>query len=312
MNIIEYISFERATNHKHTDEAAFWYWNSGITPLPCRGKQPNLPEWKQFQQRRPTRQEITVWIKSGAFQTVAVLCGAVSRNLIVMDLDSEAAVSAFELKFPNLMDTFTVKSGSGKGMHLYYQVERLPQTARVALEGEHHGIELRSNGLYVIAPPSLHPVSGMPYVVAKNEPIKILPHMEHVREWIHGLIRTKYRSPDAPPPPNPLPPLRPGKWTPRDEYMRLAYLRSAKQQQIARVTGATMGTRNDALYMSAQCLGQFIGAGELERGEIEALLLNAAITTGLPEIEAQKTIASGITAGMAKPRRVPPAPEKKA
>lgn len=292
-------------------EAAWWYWREGLSVIPCRGKKPNTA-WQKYQQQRAHKPELLAWISDGAFQTIGIICGAVSGNLVVMDLDSESAVSRYELMFPNLLNTYAVKSGSGKGMHYYYQCDALPQTTRVALAGGHHGIELRANGCYVIAPPSIHPDSGMPYVAANSNPVMRLPHMEFVRQWIHGMIRDKYQSPDAPPPPRPLPVLRPKQWTTREAYMRDAYLRSAMNKQVDRITSASVGTRNTALYMSAQCLGQLIGGGELERATIESMLMNAAITVGLPEIESQKTIASGIDDGMTKPRVVPPAPQKKA
>ena len=302
-----------AATRKTINEAAFWYWQMGISIIPCRGKIPNIPAWQQYQQRRATRAELDSWISAGKFNSIGVICGAVSGNLVVMDLDSPPAIATYEQRFPNLLDTYSVVSGSGKGMHLYYQTEKLPKTARVALSGEHHGIELRADGCYVIAPPSIHPDSLMPYRPANDKPVKTLLQLEFVREWIHGMIRQKYQQNGiVPEKPLPVPAVRPGRWMAREEYMRLAYLRSAKDQQIRRITGASVGTRNTALYMSAQCLGQLVGGGELERAAVETALLSAAVTVGLSEIEAQKTIASGIDDGMLNPRRVPPAPSKKA
>ena len=298
-----------AATKKPVAEAAFWYWSMGISIIPCRGKIPNIPAWQQYQQRRATRAELDAWISGGKFQTIGIICGAVSGNLVVMDLDSPPAVATYEQRFPNLLDTYAVTSGSGKGMHLYYQAEKLPKTARVALAGEHHGIELRSDGCYVIAPPSIHPDSLMPYAPANDKPVKSLLQLEFVREWIHGLIRQKHQQ-NGIVPEKPLPAPRPGKWMNRDEYMRLADLRSAKDQQVRRIVSAPAGTRNTALYMSAQCLGQLVGGGELERAAVETALLGAAVTVGLSEVEAQKTIASGIDDGMTQPRRVPPAPKR--
>lgn len=298
-----------AATKKDIDRAAFWYWNMGISVIPCRGKQPNIPAWQVYQQRRATRAELNEWVYAGKFQTIGIICGAVSGNLVVMDLDSPAAIATYEQRFPNLLDTYSVVSGSGKGMHLYYQAEKLPKTARVALSGDHHGIELRADGCYVIAPPSIHPDSLLPYRAASDKPVKSLLQLEFVREWIHGMIRQKYQQSEAVPE-KPLPAPRTGAWMPRDQYMRLAYLRSAKDQQIRRIIGAHEGARNTALYMSAQCLGQLVGGGELERSAVETALLGAAVTVGLSEIEAQKTIASGIDDGLTRPRRVPPAPKK--
>jgi bifunctional DNA primase/polymerase-like protein len=292
------------------NDAAFWYWNMGISVIPCQGKKPNIPTWDQFMKRRATRAELDTWMKAGKFLTIGIICGEVSSNLVVMDLDGIAACNAFELMFPNLMNTYEVRSGSGLGQHLYYQPSKLPATTRVSL-GTKYGFELRANGCYVIAPPSIHPDSRKPYSAVNDLPVMTPPDLEMVRQWIHQFIRHKYEQSQQQPP-KPLPAVRPGKWIPREEFMRNAYLNSAIQQQVNHIIASPVGGRNNALYMSAQTLGQLIGGGELARGNIETMLLNAAITVGLSEIEAQRTIESGIDAGVEKPRLVPPAPPRKA
>ena len=50
-------------------------------------------------------------------------------------------------------------------------------------------------------------------------------------------------------------------------------------------------------------LGQFVEAGLLEQGEVEVLLHEAALAIGLGELEARRTIRSGLEAGVRHPRR---------
>ena len=69
---------------------------------------------------------------------------------------------------------------------------------------------------------------------------------------------------------------------------------------------ATAGTRNTRLNTAAFALGQLVGAGALDASQVESALLAAARATGLPEKEAQRTIASGLAAGQARPRALPP------
>src|SRR5262245_40735320 len=138
------MSINYAASRETTADAAFWYWRLGISIIPCRGKQPNIPAWQVYQQRRATRHELDNWIRRGLFETIGVICGTVSANLVVMDLDGADACQAFELRYPNLMDTFTVRSGSGKGLHLYYTCTTVPKTTRVIL-GEKQAIELRAD-----------------------------------------------------------------------------------------------------------------------------------------------------------------------
>jgi hypothetical protein len=290
------------------NDAAWWYWQQGISVIPCKGKVPNIATWQQYQQRRASRAELNGWLNAGKFESIGIICGAVSSNLVVLDLDGLDAVAAFDLKF-GTMGTYAVTSGSGKGKHVYFQCQTLPKTTRVNL-GPKYAFELRANGCYVIAPPSLHE-SGNRYMPENDAAVKLYPNLEAMRQWIHGMIRQKYQQ-SGQQPPKPLPVERPGKWTSRDAYMRDAYLKVAIRRQVDMTINALPGNRNTQLYMSAQTLGQLVAGGELDRNHIESMLLNAAVTIGLDEIEAGRTIASGIDAGAAQPRRVPPAPPKKA
>jgi hypothetical protein len=56
------------------------------------------------------------------------------------------------------------------------------------------------------------------------------------------------------------------------------------------------------LNRTAFNLGQLIAQGYLDRSEVEAILLADALYIGLTERESLATIASGINAGMSKPR----------
>jgi len=84
------------------------------------------------------------------------------------------------------------------------------------------------------------------------------------------------------------------------------YARKAFESEIGRLC-ATTGNRNDALNCTARRLGQFIGAGRLDRAEVEAALLNAPRVNGYiekdGEAEARRTIKSGLDAGEREPNR---------
>ena len=73
--------------------------------------------------------------------------------------------------------------------------------------------------------------------------------------------------------------------------------------KLATLAQAREGQRNDKLNNAAFSLGQFVGAGLLTRPEVEAMLTNTAQALGLGEMEIQKTIKSGLEAGLANPRR---------
>lgn len=86
---------------------------------------------------------------------------------------------------------------------------------------------------------------------------------------------------------------------------RSAYIRAAVNQELSRVALAPAGDRNTSLNLASFSLGTLVGAGELDRGSIEAELEFAARRAGLGETEILATIRSGMESGIAKPRTLP-------
>lgn len=86
-----------------------------------------------------------------------------ASGVLVLDIDSrsggEESLSNLELKFERLPDTPAVLTGGG-GVHFYF---RMPNSdIRNSAGAIGSGIDVRGNGGYVIAPPSLH-LSGETY-----------------------------------------------------------------------------------------------------------------------------------------------------
>ena len=91
---------------------------------------------------------------------IGIATGTVSRGLVVIDLDVDdskdedgvATLRAWEREHGELPETATVKTGRG-GMHLYY---RCDQPVGCSVNAE-IGVDVRGDGGYVVAPPSVHP-----------------------------------------------------------------------------------------------------------------------------------------------------------
>ena len=91
---------------------------------------------------------------------IGIATGTVSRGLVVIDLDVDdskdedgvATLRAWEREHGDLPETATVKTGRG-GMHLYY---RCDQPVGCSVNAE-IGVDVRGDGGYVVAPPSVHP-----------------------------------------------------------------------------------------------------------------------------------------------------------
>jgi putative DNA primase/helicase len=94
-----------------------------------------------------------------------------------------------------------------------------------------------------------------------------------------------------------------------DATARLKYARSALEREVGIVATATQPGRNETLYSAALKLGTLVGAGLLDRGDVERQLEAAGRACGLgqdgdPE-EIRRAIRNGFAFGVANPRHVP-------
>lgn len=155
--------------------AALDYQHRGWATLPVRGKEPagdlirhtrGTAAWGSLRDRPAERDEIRRWLELDPQAGVAVILGEPSRGLVVVDVDRPELA-------PELPETATVRTG--RGSHRYF-ASSAPPPSRAYPWGE-----LRSDGSYVVAPPSLHP-GGSRY--AWQRPLEL-----GLRELPGGLAR---------------------------------------------------------------------------------------------------------------------------
>ncbi|MFD5792448.1 bifunctional DNA primase/polymerase [Streptomyces diastatochromogenes] len=184
-------------------------------------------------------------------------------------------------------DTYTVGTWSG-GTHLYFAApegEPLRNTAGDSARGLGWKVDTRAWGGLVVGAGSTF--DGRPYKVIRNAPVAPLPG------WLAELLR-----------PAPLPPQTPITVALTGNGRRTAFLRSAVNGEVARVTSSGPHEHNNSLYIAAVALGQLVAGGELNEADVTGWLLTAALQVGQGEREAQRTIASGLRAGANRPRTV--------
>ncbi len=131
--------------------AAGW----SVVPLRPRDKRP-LIEWEGFQHERAPPAMVTEWYRHWPDANVGVVTGEIS-NLVVLDIDphhgGDASLARLEQQFAPLPLTVEAASGGG-GRHLYFAHPGGLVRNRAGLA---QGIDLRGDGGYVVAPPSVHP-----------------------------------------------------------------------------------------------------------------------------------------------------------
>lgn len=128
--------------------AIFYATDSGfsVIPVDAVSKKPLL-EWKEFQARKASVQEIEGWWKKWPDAGVGIVTGAIS-GITVVDSEAGASLGLFGLRD---CATPTVVSGGG-GKHFYFAyTPRIKNSVRFAPL-----FDLRNDGGYVVAPPSGH------------------------------------------------------------------------------------------------------------------------------------------------------------
>ena len=115
-----------------------------------------LVAWEVYQERFATKEEITKWFTTNPDANIGIVTGEIS-NLIVIDLDSEEAVKHAEEwgGFPEN----TPKVKTDRGCHIYI---KHPCFEIRNFAGKGLKIDIRADGNFVVAPPSIHG-SGFQY-----------------------------------------------------------------------------------------------------------------------------------------------------
>lgn len=124
----------------------------------ANNKKPAIKSWKPLQLKRADPSDITLWFDGTAFtgsvQGLGIILGDISGGLAVRDFDDPDAYEAWKAQFPEFAAILpTVQTG--RGFHVYARIPGC-KTRKLG-DGE-----LRAEGSYVVAPPSMH-VSGTEY-----------------------------------------------------------------------------------------------------------------------------------------------------
>jgi hypothetical protein len=251
-------------------EAALSYAARGWHVFPCTPRE-KLPltehGWKDA---TCDAAAIEHWWAEREDSNVAVATGP--SSLVVLDFDGRQGGlrTLDELEEKHTVLRLAPRVKTADGFHIWFTGSvRSRATGRP-------GFEVKSQGRYVLAPPSVHP-DGPLYCWVKE-----------LNAW-----------------PPPFPPELAIRWKPIDDKLT-AWADKALADEIAVLAATPKGQRNEQLNKSAFSLGQIVGAGHLERGRVEVALLAAANANGSVEDDgedaARATIRSGLDGGVEKPR----------
>lgn len=164
------------------------YHSIGLNLLPAiQGtKLPAVSAWKWWQYDRQDRTDFNKLFTQASQVNIAVVCGEGSGNLYCVDCERPELFKNFcaQVHAAGIGDTITVETA--RGGHIWLRSSR-PVTPRT-----YDGWEIKGQGNYVLAPPSLHP-SGQYYqlhapgfTIAHTD---ILPFITLEFENVHGIPR---------------------------------------------------------------------------------------------------------------------------
>jgi hypothetical protein len=227
------------------------------------------------------------------------IAAGVDSGVLVLDIDGpdgRRTLTAWQAVFGALPPTPTVETASGLHMYFRHPGEQCPIRNSARKAGD--GIDVRTDGGYVVAPPSVHP-DGPVYAWAAGRSIDDLAFAE-APEWLLAKLVDKPREP--------LPTYEPNA---RSDYGHTRYGQRALDEECMELARAPEGGRNARLNQVAFRVGQLIASRHLVEGPAVADLYRAAKACGLEERETRATIASGLKGGMDKPNPSDPNPDEK-
>jgi len=264
----------------HLNERHLWGFPLRIS---ADGQKLPLVPWKAFQARPPTAAEIARWIRD--FPDAGA--GIPTVSFIVVDADSPDAIEWLELR--GMPETVLVRTR--RGLHYYFKYPvglQVSNSAGVLVPG----VDIRGTGGMVVAAGTCCP-DGFVYYYDRGHGLGEVA-IGTAPDWlINWLIEKAPRRQVAA-----------VLVEPREYTGKIGrWARKVIDTELAILAAAGNGTRNSTLARVSFKLGQLVGGGEADAGELRAALGAVASTWKDERIKSADTIARAFNEGQAHPRR---------
>jgi hypothetical protein len=217
--------------------ALAWH-DAGYCVIPSHedgSKRPFGP-WKQYQQQRPTREQLTAWLTDGPYTAIGIIAGQVSGNVEMIEVERRAVItSALEFlgdhaRHTGIEPIWTAallgcaEQSGGGGVHMFVRVGDQPVVGNLKLASNRDNevlAETRGEGGFVIVAPSPARIGQTgPYgFIAGCNPAQTPTLSGEELEELHNLLRVLDDSPmREQPPPDPRPTIAHTGLTPGDDF----------------------------------------------------------------------------------------------
>ena len=166
-------------------DSALYYLSQGFSVIPidfdgrtkknADGRRTKTPliVWEKYQKVRPTEHEIRQWWGQWPWAAIAIITGSIS-GLTVIDTEKEADLELLGLEE---IETPTARSGGG-GKHYYFAYDKdIHNSVKFAPY-----YDTRSEGGYIIAPPSDHSSGGKYEWIEPIGSVPLAPFPQNVKD----------------------------------------------------------------------------------------------------------------------------------
>ena len=154
-----------------------------------RGKHPRLGAWQTMATTDAGR--VTAWWAQWPSAGIGVATGKASK-VWVLDCDGDEALAWYktQAKIHGLVKTRGAKTGRGR--HFWWQFPEDEQVEIRNAQGIVPGVDVRGDGGYVVAPPTLHR-SGVRYEWLTDGAYDVMPQRPPM--WLVELVKVKPKPP---------------------------------------------------------------------------------------------------------------------
>lgn len=181
------------------EEAIKYLTEDGLRPalaiFPVNGKTP-FKGSHGFKDATRDRAQVESWWTQYPSANIGIATGEIN-GLLVIDVDikhdqgkyGDESLKALESELGELPETWTAITGSG-GLHYYF---RYPVGHEISISASQLGedLDIRANGGYVVAPPSVHPETGHVYEWECGSDPAETPLAELPEKWVERLEKKK-------------------------------------------------------------------------------------------------------------------------
>ncbi len=134
----------------------------GVIPLSPKSKIPpkDFPLATYLHERKATEEEIAKWWAKNPHYNVGVVCGQIS-GMFVVDVDPRNGGDPATVLLMAPTERISQSGRTDGGCHLWYEYpkdEHIPSGKSLL-----SGVDIQSDGKYIVAPPSVHPDTGLCY-----------------------------------------------------------------------------------------------------------------------------------------------------